>query len=270
MLQGLVTRSVIPFRWVACDEHFGQNPTFLDNVAALGKWYFAQVPADTRVWLHTPSIEPPGPRPRGPARTRPRVALHAPRPQQVRELAQHLPKSDWNRYTIQEGSKGPVAADFAFLRVTTVRDELPGERVWLVIRRSLGIEPDLKFHVSDAPSTCAPRDLVRLSGWRWPIETLLEEGKGEVGMDHYETRTWVGWHHHMAHTFLAHLFLVRLQLQLKKTPALTIAQARQLVASALDGDPKVLTKTIAITAYHQRRNHAAYCSHCKRTRIRHA
>lgn len=269
MLQGLVRRAVLPFRWVACDEHFGQNPAFLDSVAALGKWYFAEVPVDTRVWLRMPPVELSGPSLRGPARTRPRVALHAARPLAVRDLPLRLSKSDWKRYTIQAGSKGPIIADFAFLRVTTVRDELPGERVWLVIRKSVGAAPDLKFLVSNAPPTCALHDLVRLSGWRWPIETVLEEGKSEVGMDHYETRTWAGWHHHMAHTFLAHLFLVRLQLQFKKTPALTIAQARQLVASALNGDPQVLIQASAITAYYQRRNHAAYHSHCKRTRLRH-
>jgi len=216
MLRGLVARGVSPFRWVAFDAHFGQNPVFLDSVAALDKWYFGEVPADTRVWLRTPRVEPPGPSLRGAPRKHPRVALHAPRPQPVRDLAQHLPKAHWKRYTIQEGSKGPVVAEFAFLRVTLVRDELPGERVWLVIRKNLGVELDVKFHVSNAPPTCALRDLVRLSGWRWPIETVLEEGKGEIGMDHYETRTWVGWHHHMAHVFLAHLFLVRLLLQFKK------------------------------------------------------
>ena len=191
------------------------------------------------------------------------------RPQPVRDLAQHLPKAHWKRYTIQEGGKGPVVTEFAFLCVTMVRDELPGERVWLVIRKNFGVEPDVKFYVSNAPLTCALRDLVRLSGWRWPVETVLEEGKGEVGMDHYETRTWVGWYHHMAHVFLAHLFLVRQLLQFKKTPAMTIAQARQLVTSALEDDPLMLTRTIAITLYHQCRNHAAYRSHCERARSRH-
>src|SRR5258708_9411360 len=52
---------------------------------------------------------------------------------------------------------------------------------------------------------------------RWPIETAFEEGKGEVGMDHYETRTWCGWHHHMAQTFLAHFFLVHVRLMHKKS-----------------------------------------------------
>jgi hypothetical protein len=59
-----------------------------------------------------------------------------------------------------------------------------------------------------------------LSGQRWPIETIFEEAKGEIGMDHYETRTWVGWHHHMAQTFLAHHFLMQVRAQLKKVTGL--------------------------------------------------
>jgi SRSO17 transposase len=61
MVRDLVAREVLPFQWVTCDEHFGQNPGFLDGVAALGKWYFAEVPSNTRVWLHTPAVEPAGP-----------------------------------------------------------------------------------------------------------------------------------------------------------------------------------------------------------------
>ena len=48
------------------------------------------------------------------------------------------------------------------------------------------------------------------------METAFEEAKGEVGLDHYETRTWQGWHHHMLQSFLAHLFLMRLRLLFQK------------------------------------------------------
>lgn len=58
--------------------------------------------------------------------------------------------------------------------------------------------------------------LVRMSGLRWPVETAREEGKTELGMDHDATRTWRGWHHQMTMTFLAHHFLLRLRLKLKK------------------------------------------------------
>jgi len=216
MLRELVTRNRVPFKWVAFDEHLGESPSLLDEIDVLGKWYLAEVPSNTRVWLRTPHVEPPGPGLLGRPRTRPRLAKNAPRAREVRDIAASLPQSAWTRYTFKEGSQGSMVAEFAFLRVTAVRDKLPGPRVWAVFRRSLEPQPELKFYLSNAPRTCTPYELAQLSGLRWPVETTLEEGKGEVGMDHYETRSWRGWHHHMAQTFLAHLFLMRLCLVFKK------------------------------------------------------
>ena len=218
MVTDMHTAGVVPFRWVACDEHYGQNTAFLDGIAALGKWYFAEVPNDTRVWLRTPAVEPPGRGPLGRPRIHPRVARHAPAARELRAIAASLPRSAWKRYLIKEGSKGPMWAEFAFLRVTTVRNSLPGPRVWAVLRRSLSAPVELKFHVSNASLDCERRDLAQMSGWRWPVETSFEEAKGEVGMDHYETRSWLGWHHQMVQSFMAHLFLTRLRLRLKKSP----------------------------------------------------
>lgn len=216
MLQGLVQRQCVPFRWVTCDEHFGQNPAFMDGVSALGKWYLAEVPADTRVWQRTPRVESPGRSLRGPARRYPRVARNAPRAREVRQIAAQLPSSAWQRYRIKEGSKGALIADFAFLRVTTVRNVLPGPRVWLILRRSVATTPEFKFYLSNAPLHVSDPELVRQCGMRWPIETTLEEGKGEIGMDHYETRSWRGWYHQMTQSFMAHLFLMRVRVAFKK------------------------------------------------------
>lgn len=216
MLHELVTRGCVPFQWVACDEHFGESPFLLDQIDALDKWYLAEVPCTTRGWLRTPHVEPPGPSLLGRSRTRPRLAKNAPRARELRDIAASLPQSAWARYTFKEGSKGAMVAEFAFLRVTAVRDQLPGPRVWAIFRRSLNPQPELKVYLSNAPQTCTQYELAQLCGWRWPVETTLKEGKGEVGMDHYETRTWLGWHHHMAQTFLAHLFLMRLRLVFKK------------------------------------------------------
>jgi SRSO17 transposase len=217
MITELVQRGQLPFAWITADEHFGQNPAFLDGVAALGKWYFAEVPTTLRVWLRTPRLCPPGPSPLGQVRSQSRVAPNSPQPTRVEDWLPKLPAGRWRRYTIKEGSRGPIRAAFAFERVTLVRDCLPGARVWLVVRRSLGLEPEVKYYLSNAPASCSPVDLARLSGWRWPIETVIEEAKGEVGLDHYETRTWPGWHHHVAQTGLAHLFLIRLKTLLKKS-----------------------------------------------------
>jgi SRSO17 transposase len=216
MISDLAQRAVIPFRWVTADEKYGENPAFLEGIAALGKWYLAEVAADTRAWLRTPPIEPPGPSLFGPDRVHPRVKRTAPRPQEMRELAAHLPRTAWQRRVIKEGSKGSIVAEFAFLRVAPVRDGLPGPRAWAIFRRTLGPQPEIKFYLSNAPTTCPRQEFVRVSGMRWPVETALEEAKGAVGMDHYETRSWLGWHHHMTLSILGHLVLVRLQLIFQK------------------------------------------------------
>ena len=220
MVQGLVERAVVPFRWVVADEHYGMIPTFLDGVAATGKWYFAEVPASTKVWEGEPPVEPAGVGPRGRPRKHPRVAAGVARAEEVRQIAARLPARAWQRATIKEGSKGPIEADFAGVRVTRARRGRPGLAGWLIVRRSLTETPEVKYFLSNAPASCPQATLVRVSGLRWPVETALEEAKGELGMDHYETRTWRGWHHHMTQTFLAHHFLVRLRLRLKKSPGI--------------------------------------------------
>jgi hypothetical protein len=113
-----------------------------------------------------------------------------------------------------------MVAEFAFVKVISSRAGLPDARQCLILRRGLGAAAETKYYLSNAPFTCSPSEFVRLSGMRWPIETAFEEGKGEVGMDHYETRTWRGWHHHMAQTFLAHFFLVQVRLMHKKSAGL--------------------------------------------------
>jgi len=115
----------------------------------------------------------------------------------VQSLVAQMPGPTWTRATIKEGSKGPVVSDIAFLRVVESRGGLPGPELRLVIRRNMDNPAELKFYFSNAPAYIPLLELVRLSGLRWSIELILEEGKGELGFDHYETRSWLGWHHHI-------------------------------------------------------------------------
>ena len=190
MIRDLSTQAVIPFRWVTADASYGKNLDFLEEISRLGQWAFIEILSDTRVWLRTPRVEPPGRSSWGAPRRKPRVVRTAPRPVAVRSLIHHGPRLTWLRAEIKEGSKGPLVAEFAFLRVTALREELPGLRLWLVFQRTLGPQPEVKFYFSTAPQTCPPQAFIRMSGLRWPVETTLQEGKGEVGLDHNETRTW--------------------------------------------------------------------------------
>ena len=82
----------------------------------------------------------------------------------------------------------------------------------LLIRRSLGQEPELKFHRSNAPDDIPLQCLAERRACRWTIEQDFQAGKGESGLDEYETRGWIGWHHHTGLSMLA-LFFLALQKQ---------------------------------------------------------
>ena len=223
MVKALKQAGIVPFRWVNADEHYGMNPDFLDGVAELEKWYFAEVPVNTMVWPEKVKIlgaglGQAGNLKSGRPRNGPRVARNQPAAQEVRQMAAELPAEVWKRYTIKEGAKGPISADFAFVRAVRKRRRRPGHEVWVIFRRSVSDPTEIKYYLSNAPAEIAKTDLVRQAGLRWPVETAIEEAKSELGMDHYETRTWRGWHHHMTLTFLAHHFLVHLRLKMKKSP----------------------------------------------------
>jgi SRSO17 transposase len=214
-LQAVVAHGRLRFRWVMCDELYGRNPDFLDGVADLDRWYFAEVPCDTHVWKTRPKTAVPEWSGRGPHPRKERLCPGELDAQRVDEIAARLKPDDWQPYQIKEGSKGPMVAQFAFLRWVAVRDELPGPEVWIVFRRSLGEDPELKVYLSNAPFDTPVTELVRAAGLRWPVETAIEEGKDGLGMDHYEVRSWLGWHHHITECLLAHHFLLRCQMRLK-------------------------------------------------------
>lgn len=216
LLHEVVAAGSLHFRWVVCDEAFGRDPEFLDEVAALDRWYFAEVPHDTRVWERRPTTAVPPWTGRGRRPTQARVQPGEPEPQRADELARRLSPEAWHPYVIKEGSKGPLVAEFAFHRGVAVREGLPGPEVWLIFRRGLGEAAELKVYLSNAPAALPVTDLVRVAGMRWPIETAFQECKEGLGMDHYEVRSWRGWHHHMTMCLLAHHFLVRAQQRLKK------------------------------------------------------
>ena len=130
-------------------------------------------------------------------------------------MAAPQPASAWQRLTLQQGSHGPLQAEFCARRVVAVRAGLPGPEVWLLLRRHPR-HHELKTYLCHAPADMPLATLAHLAGRRWPIESCFQEGKQNVGLGDYEGRSWQGWHRHMTLCLLAHFFLVRQATRLKK------------------------------------------------------
>ncbi|MEW6092760.1 MAG: IS701 family transposase [Chloroflexota bacterium] len=264
LLQKAKKRGSLPFSWVAADELYGDSPAFRDGVDELGKWYYTEIKSTTPIWRTRPKVYVPKWKRRGRRPTRLRLRYASQRPIRVKDVVRNIPKQDWVQAIIKEGSKGPIACEFAFLRVTESRGSLPAGEVWLIIRRNLDDPSVIKYYFSNAPANTPLSEFVRISGMRWLIETIFEEAKGEVGMDHYEMRSWLGWHHHMLLVALAHHFLVRLRIRFQEqAPALTIYQVRLLLAAILPAPVLDIQAALERVRYYQKRNFVAYRSQRK-------
>jgi SRSO17 transposase len=161
----------VPFRWVGGDGVYGDSPTFVQGIRELGKWYVLDSSADARVWTAEPRVIPPEQRPkprRGRPCTQPLVVGEARR---VDEVVAALPANAWRRLTVAEGSQGPRVYEYAELWAWFSEEGLPGPHERLLVRRSLGQEPELKYHRSNAPAEASLLKLAQVRATRWPIET---------------------------------------------------------------------------------------------------
>jgi len=132
----------------------------------------------------------------------------------VDRLADEVLPEQWQRLCVGDGSKGPREFDWA--RVELSKPEQDGWQRYLVVRRSLvsGEKPaELAYVLVFAPSGTTLAEMAEAIGRRWTVEQCFEEGKGEVGLDHYEVRSWQGWYRHITLCMLAHAFLVVLRTQ---------------------------------------------------------
>ena len=191
MLQALGTTGPLRFRWVTCDEAFGRDGAFLDGVAALPRWYFAEVPHETQVWLSRPATAVPPWSGRGRRPRKARLVPGALAPQRVDQLAAAVPPDAWPAFLIKTGSKGPLVAECAFYRGAAVRAGLPGPDVWIVLRRTWGEAPELKVYLSNAPGHIPVTALVG-----WPACAGLStrrSRRGKAAWAWTSTRSGAGW-----------------------------------------------------------------------------
>jgi hypothetical protein len=265
MGQASVTEGGPRWRWLPGDEVCGRAGACLDGSAALGRWDCADVPHDPPVWLPRPATAGPTWTGRGRRPRTARLVPGAPAPRRVDQLAAAVPLEAWPPSLSNEGSTGPLVAECAFHRGVAGRAGLPGPDVWLVCRRGWGEPPERTVSLRTAPAHTPVAALVRVAGMRWPIATAFEERKGGLGLEHYDVRSGLGWHHHNDPVSLGPSCPGACPPAGKKgAPALTLWQALLLVASVWPQKPLTPQEALERVRYIPQQNHAAYRSHRRR------
>lgn len=220
MIQALHKEGLFSAQWVTGDDFFGRNPAFRDGLPT-GLLYLLDIPSDTRVWTKRPEIIIPRPSKTGRRPRKAHLKRGEPKVIRVSVLAGDSALC-WKTVTVAEGAQGPIRARIARIRAVESRDGLPGKDLWLFLRKSL-TDGQVKYAYSNAPGDIPLQEMIRVSALRWPIEQCFQEGKSEIGMDHYEHRSWDAWHRHMTLVFLAQLFLLRVRHRFKKKPGPDVA-----------------------------------------------
>ena len=212
----------VPRLPVVGDSAYGNNYEFREQLRRRQLSYVMAVEPTTVVWTQDPNAVPVPPSPpTGRPRRYPPLAS-TPAPQDLATVAKQLPKTAWKKVTWREGTRGPQRSRFAKLKVWAAhgwRAQMHPQRVaeWLLVEWPEGETEPTKYWLAQlGPSSPGLRRLVTIAHARWRIEMDYRELKEELGLDHFEGRHWLGWHHHVTLVTLAYAFLRFEQARLKK------------------------------------------------------
>lgn len=207
----------VPHGWIVADDEFGRVAEFRATLRHRHERYVVDVPCNTLV--REVSARTRGAKGRKPAFERAEV------------WAGRQPASRWKTITIRGGEKGPLRVKALKARAQAKdEDGCVGPTETVLVVRTLDDEPTTYYALSNAARDVKLYELVGAKSQRHRVEELLGEGKGEVGLGHYEVRSWVGWHHHMTLSLLAVWFLTveRRRLGKKNTGHHRTADSRDL------------------------------------------
>jgi SRSO17 transposase len=208
----------VPKAPVLGDHAYGGNTWLRDRLDEAGCEYVLCVGPDTKVFEQgTTFAVPPRKKKDGAAPTRLRPDRNA---EPIGELIARLATGSVQIVTFRDGPDGaPVTSRFIFARVHTAHQwradqvkwregtEVPPREEWLIAEWPEGEDAPSDYWISNLPAGTEPERLARLARMRWKIELDYKQLKGELGLDHYEGRSWLGWYHHTALVTAAHGFL---------------------------------------------------------------
>jgi SRSO17 transposase len=197
---------------VLADAAYGEVTAFRQALEGRDLAYAVGISKALAVWPEPPAGAIPADKGRG----RPTKCLRFgdQKPVSVKDLALANQKR-FRTVRWREGSQGPLTSRFWAQRVQAAHGwnhgQAPGKEVWLLGEWSAEEPEPTKYYLCDLPQTMSLRQLVATARGRWRVEQDYQQLKEELGLDHFEGRSWTGWHHHVTMVMLAHLFLRREQ-----------------------------------------------------------
>jgi SRSO17 transposase len=200
----------LPIAPIIADSAYGDDAGFRGRLAQLELEYVVAVRAETS--LYGPETAFAVPERNGRVGRRRTVARPDRKPESARALAERLPRRAWKTLPCRTAPSGEeVTSRFAFVRVVATnpvrnRHQSP-RREWLIIEWPPGADRPSDYWLSNLGEREQPERLARLARLRWTIELDYRQLKGELGLDHYEGRSYLGFHHHAALVTCAHAFL---------------------------------------------------------------
>jgi SRSO17 transposase len=205
----------VPMRWLTADEAYGRCREFRETVASWGLTYVVEVPASLMGWSRKPTIEPEGTvMPSGRALTKPRLAPGEKEPRRVAQLWERGGPS-WTQYQIKATDKGPLVWEVRETSFFATDDGVPGIEERLLVLREV-LTGEVKYFLCSASPEIPLKSLLVVAFSRWRIERLFEDGKGEVGFDHFEVRCYRALMRHLVLTTLSLYFLCEQTDRLRK------------------------------------------------------
>jgi len=211
----------VRFAWMTYDEGYGAKPEFLRDLNGRQQKFVGEVPKTFMGWIDPPRItQRPFRKGRGRGRKTPRLVAGSRPAQSVEYLLwwhTAMKEQSWQRWRVKDGEKGPMVWEAKHASFYPQGpDGLPLGRWHLVVARNVLDPTELKFFVSNAPPETGTGTILLVGFNRWRVERCFQDGKGEIGLDHYEGRRYRGLKRHMILSAISFLFLARAKQQLRE------------------------------------------------------
>lgn len=200
----------VPIGVIVADAGYGVATEFRAELQNRELQYVVGITNEVHVWPGDIQISPPEYTGRGRPRQYP---VELPPDSSVLEFAKNLADESWLQITWREGKKGPMTGRFAAVRVLPSHGAKRRRKIfepvqWLLVEWPVTAPEPTKFWLSNLPEDTSLKELIYWAKLRWWVEQNYQQLKDDLGLDHFEGRSWAGWHHHVTLTMIAFNFLV--------------------------------------------------------------